>query len=157
MGNHSCHGVINYHCCCGGGNRNFSDVLHTYATIRLLIVRKHPRRGPGTVQERRWSLRMLSASTGCRWKMLLTYNNVDGLGTLKALIVQVFFAQLYKPPVSSWCIKVQTDNSSERKVERLQERVTAIYKVLLTRPYIYFHQRYQKKKDNLRLWTLRCC
>lgn len=41
---------------------------------------------------------------------------------------------------------MQTDNSSERKVERLQERVTAIYKVLLTRPYIYFHQRYQKKK-----------
>lgn len=27
---------------------------------------------------------------------------------------------------------MQTDNSSERKVERLQERVTAIYKVLLT-------------------------
>lgn len=42
---------------------------------------------------------------------------------------------------------MQTDNSSERKVERLQERVTAIYKVLLTRPYIYFHQRYQKKKE----------
>lgn len=41
---------------------------------------------------------------------------------------------------------MQTDNSSERKVERLQERVTAIYKVLLTRPYIYFHQRFQKNK-----------
>lgn len=52
---------------------------------------------------------------------------------------------------------MQTDNSSERKVERLQERVTAIYKVLLTRPYIYFHQRYQKKRKKKIIYDFEPC